>query len=307
MKAFGYNHHGGPEVFQEYDVATPTPAPNQLLIRTIAIGLNNRERAERAGGGYGGGTSAPLIPGRDVVGEVQRVGSQVTEFGEGELVLTHTEEGYAEFVLADLDATVRVPDGITPTRAAGLITPGLTAYKTVKYFADVKPGQTVIIKGAAGGVGSIAVQIATDLGATVIGIASSHNRQFVESIGASQFVAYDQDDPAVVLADTGDVVINSAMNGAGTEDDIKMVKPNGTIASVAHESPVTDKPLKFVHVHPTNAMTDREALQAVVDLMREGKLTVNIGYTLPFTRDGFVKGHQLLEEKHDGRVIIVNE
>lgn len=307
MKAFGYNHHGGPEVFQEYDVATPTPAPNQLLIRTIAIGLNNRERAERAGGGYGGGTSAPLIPGRDVVGEVQSVGSQVTEFGEGELVLTHTEEGYAEFVLADLDATVRVPDGITPTRAAGLITPGLTAYKTVKYFADVKPGQTVIIKGAAGGVGSIAVQIATDLGTTVIGIASSHNRQFVESIGASQFVAYDQDDPAVVLADTGDVVINSAMNGAGTEDDIKMVKPNGTIASVAHESPVTDKPLKFVHVHPTNAMTDREALQAVVDLMREGKLTVNIGYTLPFTRDGFVKGHQLLEEKHDGRVIIVNE
>lgn len=149
MKAFGYNHHGGPEVFQEYDVATPTPAPNQLLIRTIAIGLNNRERAERAGG-YGGGTSAPLIPGRDVVGEVQSVGSQVTEFGEGELVLTHTEEGYAEFVLADLDATVRVPDGITPTRAAGLITPGLTAYKTVKYFADVKPGQTVIIKGRCG-------------------------------------------------------------------------------------------------------------------------------------------------------------
>jgi NADPH:quinone reductase-like Zn-dependent oxidoreductase len=54
-------------------------------------------------------------------------------------------------------------------------------------------------------------------------------------------------------------------------------------------------------------MTDREALQAIVDLMRDGKLTVNIGYTLPFSRDGFVKGHQLLEEKHDGRVIIVNE
>ncbi|EHO51843.1 zinc-binding dehydrogenase [Lentilactobacillus kisonensis] len=194
---------------------------------------------------------------------------------------------------------------MTPTRVAGIITPGLTAYKAVKFFAGVQPGQTVIVKGASGGVGSLSVQIATDLGADVIGIASSHNEEFVKSIGATRFVAYDQEDPATVLADQGDVVINSAMNGAGTDDDIKMVKPNGTVASVAHTSPTTDKPLKFVHVHPTNAMSDREALQAVIDLMRDGKLTVNIGYTLPFNRDGFVKGHQLLEEKHDGRVIIV--
>ncbi|MCV3741323.1 NADP-dependent oxidoreductase [Lentilactobacillus hilgardii] len=305
MKAFGYDHHGAPDVFQTYDIPTPSPAADQLLIRTIAIGLNNRERAERAGG-YGS-IDSPVIPGRDVVGEVTIVGGRVSGFSKGDLVLTHTEHGYAEFVLADLDATVKVPDGITPTRAAGMITPGLTAYKAVKFFGNVKAGQTVIVKGASGGVGSISVQIAADLGANVIGIASSHNEDFVKSIGASQFVAYDQSDPATVLADQGDVVINSAMNGAGTDDDIAMAKPNGTIASVAHESPTTDKPLKFVHIHPTNDMTDREALQAIVDLMRDGKLTVNIGYTLPFSRDGFVKGHQLLEEKHDGRVIIVNE
>lgn len=305
MKAFGYDHHGSPDVFQEYDVPEPSPSANQLLVRTIAVGLNNRERSERAGG-FGAVTS-PTIPGRDVVGEVTKVGKNIDDFVEGDLVLTHTEHGYAEFVLAESDATVEVPDGITPTRAAGIITPGLTAYKTVKYFANVQPGQTVIVKGASGGVGSLAVQIATDLGANVIGVASSHNEDFVTSIGASRFVAYDQSDPATVLADQGDVVINSAMNGAGTDDDIKMVKPNGTIASVAHDSPSTDKPLKFVHVHPTNDMTDREALQAVIDLMKDGKLTVNIGYTLSFSRDGFVKGHQLLEEKHDGRVIIVNQ
>jgi NADPH:quinone reductase-like Zn-dependent oxidoreductase len=302
MKAYGYEQHGAPDVFQEYEVADPTPATNQLLVRTIAIGLNNRERAERAGMGRLG---SPLIPGRDVVGEVAKVGANASAFAVGELVMTHTEQGYAEYVLADLDATVQVPDGITPTRAAGLITPGLTAYKAVKYFAGVKSGETVIIKGASGGVGSLAVQIATDLGANVIGIASSHNEDFVKSIGATRFVAYDQSDPATVLADQGDVVINSAMNGAGTDDDVQMVKPDGTIASVAHNSPMTTKPIKFVHIHPTNAMTDREALQAVVNLMRDGKLTVNIGYTLPFSRDGFVKGHQLLEEKHDGRVIIV--
>ncbi|PAK68455.1 zinc-binding dehydrogenase, partial [Staphylococcus haemolyticus] len=70
------------------------------------------------------------------------------------------------------------------------------------------------------------VQIATDLGAQVIGIASSHNEAYVKSIGAVKFVAYDQTDPAEELADTGDVVLNMAMNGAGTDDDIKMVKPN---------------------------------------------------------------------------------
>lgn len=305
MKAFGYEHHGAPEVFQAYDIPTPSPSANQLLVRSIAIGLNNRERAERAGG-YGG-ISGPLIPGRDVVGEVMTVGKRVSGFSEGDLVLTHTEHGYAEFVLADLDATVKLPDGITPTKAAGIITPGLTAYKAVTFFGNVKAGQTVVVKGASGGVGSIAVQIATDLGANVIGIASSHNADFVKSIGASQFVAYDQSDPATVLADQADVVINSAMNGAGTEDDLAMVKPNGTIASVAHTSPISDKPVNFVHIRPTNEMTDREALQAVVDLMRDGKLTIKIGYKLPFSRDGFVKGHQLLEEKHDGRVIIVSE
>lgn len=302
MKAYGYVKHGSPDVFQEYEIEKPTPAPDQVLVQTIAVGLNNRERSERANGGSLG---SPLIPGRDVVGEVTEIGSRISDFGVGELVMTHTERGYAEYVLADVDATVHVPGGITPNRAAGIITPGLTAYKAVKYFANVQPDQTVIVKGASGGVGSLSVQIATDLGANVIGIASSHNEDFVKSIGATQFVAYDQSDPATVLADQGDVVINSAMNGAGTDDDVKMVKPNGTIASVAHNSPMTNKPIKFVHIHPTNAMTDREALKAVVDLMWDGKLTVNIGYTLPFNRDGFVKGHQLLEEKHDGRVIIV--
>lgn len=303
MKAYGYEQHGDPDVFQEYEVPEPKPSANQVLIRTIAVGLNNRERAERAG--MGGGLSSPYIPGRDVVGEIVQVGDRVSELGVGEMVMTHSENGYAEFVLGDLDATVVVPDGITPTRAAGIITPGLTAYKAVKYFANVQPGQTVIVKGASGGVGSLAVQIATDLGANVIGIASSHNEEYVKSIGATQFVAYDQEDPATVLADTGDVVLNTAMNGAGTDDDVKMVKPNGVIASVAHNSPMTDKPLKFAHIFPTNAMTDREALQAVIDLMRDGKLDINIGYKLPFNRDGFVKGHQLLEEKHDGRVIII--
>lgn len=303
MKAYGYEKHGTPDVFQEYDVPKPEPASNQVLIKTIAIGLNNRERAERSGGF--GTLSIPNIPGRDVVGEVVEVGDRVDQFVVGELVMTHTEHGYAEFVLGDLDATVGVPDGITPTRAAGLITPGLTAYKAVKYFGNIQSGQTVIVKGASGGVGSLAVQIATNLGATVIGIASSHNEDYVKSIGATKFVAYDQTDPAIELADTGDVVLNSAMNGAGTDDDVKMVKPNGTIVSVAHNSPTTDKPLNFVHVYPTDAMTDREALQAVIDLMRDGKLDINIGYKLPFDREGFVKGHQLLEEKHDGRVVIV--
>ena len=134
MKAYGYEKHGDPEVFQEYEVPEPTPAANQVLIRTIAVGLNNRERAERAGGF--GSMPSPYIPGRDVVGEIVKVGERVSDLSEGELVMTHTERGYAEFVLGNLDATVVVPDGITPTRAAGLITPGLTAYKKLFSIFD---------------------------------------------------------------------------------------------------------------------------------------------------------------------------
>ncbi len=302
MKAFGYDHNGGPDVFEEYDIPTPEIAANQILIETQAFGLNNFERASRAGEMRT--TTHQIIPGRDVAGIVAKVGNEVTDLKAGDRVVAHGHHAYSEYAVGENTNTVKIPDEVSFSQAAGIVTPGITAYNAVHLFGEVKSGQTVVVKGASGGVGSLSAQLAVAAGATVIGIGSSRNADYVNSLGVQQFVAYDKENPAEVLADKADVVINSAMNGVGSESDVQIVKSGGTIASVAHDEPQTNKDIRFNHIFPTEDIPDTEALSALLKGLADKKLAIKIGYELPFTLVGVTKGHQLLEEPHDGRVII---
>ncbi|WP_283679851.1 NADP-dependent oxidoreductase [Lentilactobacillus sp. Marseille-Q4993] len=302
MKAFGYDHNGGPEVIEEYDVPTPELKDKDILIETQAVGLNNFERASRAGDFRT--TTHRVIPGRDVAGIVKQVGSDVTKFAPSDRVVAHGHHSYSEFATSDETNTVKLPDDISFVQAAGIVTPGVTAYNAVNLFGQVEPGQTVIVKGASGGVGSLAAQIAADLGANVIGIGSSKHEADVKALGVSRYVAYDKEDPATVLAGQGDVVINSAMNGASSDDDVAMVKDGGIISSVAHDEPETSKNIQFNHIAPTSEVSDTDALSKIIELMTNKGASIKIGYEYPFSLDGFRQGHQTLEEKHSGRVII---
>ncbi|EEI70530.1 NADP-dependent oxidoreductase [Lentilactobacillus hilgardii] len=302
MKAFGYEQNGGPEVFKEYQVPIPEISGNQLLIKTQAFNLNNFERAQRAGEFKA--TDHRIIPGRDVAGIIDQVGSDVSGFKIGDRVVAHGHHSYAEYAIGEDTNTVKLPDNVSFTQAAGIVTPGLAAYKGLHLFADVKKGQTVIVKGASGGVGSIAAQVALDLGAKVIGVGASRNADYVKSLGVSQYVAYDQQDPAEVLADAADVVLDAALNGNGNDSDVHIVKNGGIIATVGDAEPATNKDVSFKHIHPTQEISDTTALAALLKLMSENKLSIKIGYQLPFTIDGVIKGHQILESKHDGRVVV---
>lgn len=286
MKAFGYEKNGGPEVFQE----------------TEAFNLNNFEALQRAG--QFKPVDHRIIPGRDVAGFVEKVGEDVTGFDIGDRVVAHGHHSYAEYSIGEDSNTVLIPSGVPYLAAAGIVTPGLAAYKGVHLFGKVQAGQTVVVKGASGGVGSLAAQIAMDVGAKVIGIGSSENEEYVKSLGVDQYVAYDQEDPAEVLADTADVVIDAALNGNGAESDVKIVKDDGIVASVADNDAPTDKTVHFNHIHPTQEISDDDALNAMLKLMAAGKLKIRIGYKLPFTLDGVIKGHQLLDSKHAGRIVI---
>ncbi|GAA2975925.1 NADP-dependent oxidoreductase [Lentilactobacillus parakefiri] len=302
MKAFGYEKNGGPEVFQEYEVPTPEIKPNQILIKTEAFNLNNFEALQRAG--QFKPVDHRIIPGRDVAGFVEKVGEDVTGFDIGDRVVAHGHHSYAEYSIGEDSNTVLIPSGVPYMAAAGIVTPGLAAYKGVHLFGKVQPGQTVVVKGASGGVGSLTAQIAMDAGAKVIGIGSSANEAYVKSLGIDEYVAYDHDDPAEVLANTADVVIDAALNGNGAESDVKIVKDGGIVASVADNDAPTDKTIHFNHIHPTQEISDDDALNAMLKLMAAGKLEIRIGYKFPFTLDGVIKGHQLLDSKHAGRIII---
>ena len=266
MIGYGFSHAGGPEVIDAIDLPTPQPGPHEIQIKTSAIGLNNRDRMARQLGGSG-----LTVPGYDVAGT---------------------------------DMSVLLPASITPEKGVAVITPGVTGYRMVE-LGNVKAGDTVIVKGASGGVGSAAIQLAVARGASVIGIASSRHEVAVERLGVEHFVAYDQGNPVTQLRQTADVVINAAMNGLGGDDDVAMTKDNGLIVSVSHTEPLLSRGIRFIHTRPLGGSEVGKALQLLIDLMAQNKLNVQVGYVLPFTREGFVKGHQLLDDpQHEGRIVI---
>ncbi|MFT8909087.1 MAG: NADP-dependent oxidoreductase, partial [Lentilactobacillus diolivorans] len=126
-------------------------------------------------------------------------------------------------------------------------------------------------------------------------------------LGVKEYIAYNKQDPALVLANRADVVINSALNGAGSDSDARIVKDNGIITSVGGDEPLSNKPFKFKPIAPTKAVSDAEALSTILKLMAEKKVTIKIGYQLPFTIDGVIQGHQLLGKPHDGRIVVTKE
>ncbi|EHO54529.1 NADP-dependent oxidoreductase [Lentilactobacillus kisonensis] len=305
MKAFGYDHNGDADVFEEYDVPTPEISDDQILIKTEAFNLNNFEKSMRAGEWKP--ATHRVIPGRDVAGTVAKLGKNVTDFKVGDRVVAHGHGSYAEYAYATAARTVKIPEGVTFAEAAGIVTPGITAYKAVYYFGEVKKGQTVVVKGASGGVGSLAAQLALNLGANVIGIGASRNEAYVKSLGIAEYVAYNKQDPALVLANRADVVINSAINGAGSDSDAQIVKDNGIVVSVGGDEPLSDKPFQFKSIGPTKAVSDAKALTTLLQLMAEKKVSIRIGYQLPFSIAGVIQGHQLLSKQHDGRIIVTQE
>lgn len=298
MLGYGFSHAGGPEVIDAIDLATPAPGPQEIQIKSQAIGLNNRDRIARQMGGSG-----LTVPGYDVAGIVSAVGDQVTQFALGDRVVARTTSAYAELVTAAADMSVLLPESITPENGVALITPGVTGYRMVE-LGHIHDGDTVIVKGASGGVGSAAIQLAVARGASVIGIAASRHEVDVNQLGVEHFVAYDRGNPVKELAKTADVVINAAMEGIGGDDDVAMAKDNGLIVSVSHHEPLLNRGIRFIHTRPLGGSEVGQALKVLINLMSQGKLTVKVGYVLPFTREGFVKGHQLLDEPHEGRIVI---
>ncbi|WP_390405271.1 quinone oxidoreductase family protein [Lacticaseibacillus jixiensis] len=300
MQAIGLNHPNGP--FITMTVPDPTPRPGQLVIAPSAVGLNNRDRLERFEAPEGRFT----IPGHDVAGVVVDPGT--THYTVGQAVIAHTTHAYAEYVLATEDTTVTLPPSLTPAKAAALVTPGITAWRVVHRFATIDPGDTVIVKGANGGIGSLVVQLATDLGASVIGIASARHQEAVIAEGALRAVPYDNADLVSVLANAGDVVINVAMDGVGFAEDAAMTRPGGQLLTVAHvEGRAGDKAIQVIHIQPVQTPTDAVALDHLVPELAVGHLRLQLAPTLPFTAAGAQAGHELLAKPHDGRIVLVKE
>ena len=190
MKAVVYRHYGGPEVLEYTDVPDPKLSQNSVLLRVRAAALNPADHMLQAGLGESH-TDAwfPVIPGWDVAGIVEQVGAGVSEFAPGDEVIGYIRQeilhhgAYAELVSAPVEALARKPRTASWPEAAGLPLAGLTAYRAIVQILKVQPGETVLIHGAAGGVGAVAAQLALAREARVIGAASSGHHDFLSSLG----------------------------------------------------------------------------------------------------------------------------
>ncbi|MFI0356509.1 NADP-dependent oxidoreductase [Actinomadura sp. 9N407] len=187
MKAVRYNQYGGVDVLRVEDVPSPSPGPGQALVRVKAAGLNPGEAHTREGlmqAVYP--VTFPTGQGHDLAGIVASVGEGVTEVAAGDEVIGWVDplSSQAQYVVAEADHLIPKPAGVTWEAAGALASAGLTAWAAVR-AVEPAAGDTVVVAGAAGGVGSIAVQLAVRAGATVIGLASEYNHDWLTAHGVT--------------------------------------------------------------------------------------------------------------------------
>ena len=200
MKYVEVSQFGGPEVLKIVDKETPTAADGMLVVEVKAAGVNYADVAARQGS-FPAIAKAPFLPGFEVAGVVSEVGKGVKGFNVGDSVAAITSEGgYASHAVIPAAAAIPVPRGLDHFIATALLVQGLTAYILLEQ-AQTKKDDVVLIAAAAGGVGSLAVQLAKARGATVIGLASASKFDLVKGLGADHVFDYRQADWSAKVSD----------------------------------------------------------------------------------------------------------
>jgi NADPH:quinone reductase len=227
MKAIQLKEYGGPEVLQVVEMERPVPKGHQVLIKIHAIGVNYADTARREGQ-YVVPTKLPFIPGAEIAGVVVETGESVTNVQKGDRIVTLIESGgYAEFTLADSRGLIPLQEKMEFEQAVALPLQGLSAYHILKTMGRLETGETVLVHAAAGGVGTLAVQLAKLSGASkVIATASTDDKlALAADMGADVLVNYtEQGWEEKVLEATGGKGVDVALEMAGGEIFNKTLK-----------------------------------------------------------------------------------
>jgi NADPH:quinone reductase-like Zn-dependent oxidoreductase len=199
MKAIVYSSYGSPDVLKCEEIEKPIPGDDKVLIKVRAAAINPFDRHIMRGRPpflrFIFGLRKPKIrPGRDVSGQVEAVGRNVTQFKPGDDVFGVCSGALAEYVCTREKALVTKPDNVTFEQAASVGVAALTALQGLRDKGHIRPGQKVLITGAGGGVGTFAVQIAKSFGAEVTGVCSPSKIDLVRSIGADRVIDYTKED-----------------------------------------------------------------------------------------------------------------
>lgn len=284
MRAVAYRAYGGNEVLSVTTLPRPKVGPGEVLIRVRSAAVNPVDWKVMAGGLDGlMEVVFPAVPGWDVAGVVEQAGIDTPEFAAGDEVYAYARRDYvhggtfAELVTVAARAVARKPAPLGWDEAAGLPLAGLTAYQTLTRLGT-GADDVVLVHGAAGGVGTFAVQIASALGARVIGTASPANHERLRALGAEP-VAYGDGLEARVraLAPSGVTVVVDYVGGV-LDTTLAVLREGGRHASIADDR-VVGAGGQWMWVRP-----DGDDLRALSSLVEAGRLTVPVAAVLPLER-----------------------
>ncbi|MCX5500180.1 NADP-dependent oxidoreductase [Streptomyces sp. NBC_00053] len=272
-----FAEYGGPEVLRVVEREMPRPGPGQVLVEVRAAGVNPLDWQLRSGAvAEMMPVEFPSVPGGDVAGVVADVGEDVTDFAVGDEVFGSIGSGsYAEFALAPAAQLARKPEGVSWEVAAGLPVAVNTAYQVLADLG-VKSGETLVVDGAAGGVGSVAVQIARHLGATVIGTASERNHAYLRSLGAEP-VTYGEGFAERARA-VAEKEVDAAFDAAGKGSLPALVEltggPDRVVTIADHRA--AEHGVRFAFAGPDAI---RERLEQAAALVGNGELGLSVART----------------------------
>jgi NADPH2:quinone reductase len=312
MKAIQITEFGGPEVLKVVELDDPIAGPDELLIDVTCIGINYAD-THQIENSYLSQQTLPLIPGIEVVG--------TTEDGRRVLASVSTG-GYAQKAVAHKSVVIDIPDGVEDAQAVAMLVQGTTAWHILKTMGHLVAGETVVVHAAAGGVGTIAIQLAKMWGAKVIAVTSSQTKgELARSLGADILVDANSENLAkdLIAANGGkkvDIVLEM-VGGKTFDESLNALAPFGRLVTFGMASRTAPTP-----IHPgalmgttrtvsgfwlAHCFGKKELLNDVIEslfaLIKEGKLRPIIGATYPLTEAA--KAHQsMLNRESVGKVTL---
>lgn len=299
MKAVVMKQYGGVDALELRDMSEPQPDAGELKVRVFVAGINPVDWKLRSGALRNRmPLELPTILGRDVAGEVVEVGDRVTEFAPGDRVMGIVQHGYAEYVTAPIDAWAKLPDELPFTTAGVLPLVGLTGRELVEETMDVKAGQIVLVTGAVGAVGRVAVYAAKRRGAEVIAGVRASQREAAEELEVERVVALDDLNEVERMPDLD--AIADTVDGNVLERALTKLKPDGVAGSVVGE-PARAQDLGFF-VRTMLTHPDPRRLEELGHAAVAGAFTLPIERTFPLERAQ--EAQRLAEEHGVGKVLL---
>jgi NADPH:quinone reductase-like Zn-dependent oxidoreductase len=284
MKAVVAHEYGGPEVLKFEEVARPEPKENEALVRVIASGVNPADPLTLSGK-YARefGTHLPLIPGYDIAGVVEKTGAKITKLKVGEAVYGYPTfgGGWAEYVTVTEGEVAAKPASLSFTEAAAVPMGALTAWQALVDTAHLHDGQTILIHGGSGGVGSFAVQIAKARGARVIATASTANQDFLKQLGADVAIDYTKARFEDIAKD-----VDAVLDPVGKETLARsygVVKKGGIVMSLVALPNRTELEKRGIRGAAISVHADAEDLAEIARLIDTGKIKPIVTQVLPLS------------------------